>query len=141
MNTIIISGNTTRHIEIVEKGKITIGKFTVAVQRTYKNPKGEYDSDFLNCVIFNPTEYVKNNLFKGSKVLVNGSLQTSSFDDKNGNKHYSTDIIVNKVEILTPNKKTDEKPQEPPKNPFEEFGQQFEVGHNIEIDPDESLPF
>lgn len=137
MNKVFITGNITKDASITKTNNMEIARYTLAVQRLAKNMDGQYDTDFLNCVSFNPNKYIKDNLIKGTKLLVEGRIQTSSFDDKNGNKHYSTDIIVERIEIL---KKSENKPEESNNNPFEEFGQQFEVGQQIEIE-DSDLPF
>lgn len=100
MNKIFLTGNTTKDIEIVENDKVKLGKFTIAVSRPYKNVDGSYDSDFLNCIVFNASDYIKNNLTKGTKIAVEGSVQTRTYEVE-GQKKYSTDIIVNKIEILT----------------------------------------
>lgn len=100
MNKIFLTGNTTKDIEVVENDKVRLGKFTIAVSRPYKNLDGSYDSDFLNCIVFNANDYIKNNLTKGTKIAVEGSVQTRTYEVE-GQKKYSTDIIVNKIEILT----------------------------------------
>lgn len=133
MNKCILTGNITKDASITKTNNIEIAKYSLAVQRTIKNKEGNYDTDFLNCVSFNPSDYVKDNLIKGTKLLVEGRIQTSSFDDKNGNKHYSTDIIVERIEIL---KKSENKPQESNNNPFEEFGEQIQIEEDTE-----GLPF
>lgn len=137
MNKIIISGNLTRDMELYEKKDMKIGKFTVAVSRQYKNEKGKYESDFLNCVIFKPSDYIVNNLTKGSKVLIDGSVQTRTYEIE-GNKRYSTDIIVNKVELISQAKKQEEKQET---NPYKEFGQQFEIREQEQIDMEGEYPF
>lgn len=100
MNKIFLIGNTTKDIEVIENDKVKLGKFTIAVSRPYKNVDGGYDSDFLNCIVFNASDYIKNNLTKGTKIAVEGSVQTRTYEVE-GQKKYSTDIIVNKIEILT----------------------------------------
>lgn len=99
MNKVILSGNLTKDIEVIEKNDISLGKLTLAVSRPYKNNNGEYESDFFNCVIFNANDYIKDNLKKGTKVLLDGMIQTKSYEVE-GTKKYSTDIVVNKIEIL-----------------------------------------
>lgn len=78
-------------------------------------------------------------MLKGTMVSVEGRIQTSNYTDKKGNKIYSTDIIVERVQIL---KKTQNTPQNENKganNPYEEFGKQVEM----EMYPEdtENLPF
>lgn len=99
MNKVILSGNLTKDIEVIKKENICLGKFTLAVSRQYKNSNGEYESDFFNCVIFNANDYIKDNLKKGTKILLDGIIQTKSYEVE-GIKKYSTDIVVNKIEIL-----------------------------------------
>ena len=137
MNKIIISGNLTKDVDLFEKNDIKIGKFTIAVTRQYKNTNGEYESDFLNCVIFKPSDYIVNNLTKGSKVLIDGSVQTRAYE-VDGNKRYSTDIIVNKVELISKAKKAEKKQET---NPYAEFGQQFEIREQEQIDMESEYPF
>ena len=139
MNKVILSGNSTRDLEIIKSGNTKIGKFTIAVSRTHKNEEGNYDTDFLDCVIFNPLEYVEKNLKKGCRLLIEGRIEKTARDDKNGNKVYFTNIVVSNVEIYkTPQTTTQEK------NPFEEFGEhfttEFEAGEQIKIE-DSDLPF
>lgn len=138
MNRVILSGFITKDGNITKTNNVEIAKYSLAVTRTMKNKEGQYDTDFLNCVSFNPSDYVKDNLIKGTKLLVEGKIQNNSYTDDKGNKHVLTDIIVDRIEVL---KKSENKPQEENKNPFEEFGQQFEVGHQIEIDESSDLPF
>ena len=99
MNKVILSGNLTKDIEVINKNNIDIGKFTLAVLKPFKNANGEYESDFLNCVVFNAYDYIKNNLKKGTRILLDGSIQTKSYEVE-GTKRYSTDIVVNKIEIM-----------------------------------------
>lgn len=99
MNKVILSGNLTKDIEVTNKNNINIGKFTLAVPKPFKNANGEYESDFINCVVFNAHDYIKNNLKKGTRILLEGSIQTKSYEVE-GIKKYSTDIIVNKIEIM-----------------------------------------
>lgn len=136
MNKIIITGHVVKDIEIFND---KVGKFSVGVQRQFKNQNGEYDTDFLNCVVFNATDYVKQNLTKGTKVLVDGSIQTSVYDDKKGNKHYSTDIIVNRIEILKKSENISQKANKPPINPYQDFSEKVEsdIGQQIQITEDD----
>lgn len=139
MNKVFITGHITKDANITKTNNIEIAKYTLAVQRTIKNKEGNYDTDFLNCVSFNPSDYVKDNLIKGTKLLVEGRIQTGKYTDEKGVNHNVTDIIVERIEIL---KKSENKPQESNNNPFEEFGQQFEIGEQIQIEEDtEGLPF
>lgn len=100
MNSFNGIGRLVKDIEITEKNEIKLGRFTIAIPRNWKNADGNYESDFLNCVLFNASDYIKDNLKKGSLVSIEGRIQTRSYE-VNGTKKYSTDIIVNRVNILS----------------------------------------
>lgn len=132
MNKVILSGNLTKDIEVIENDKIKLGKFTIAVTKPFKNSKGEYESDFFNCIVFNANDYLKTNLIKGTKALIDGYLQTRTYEIE-GNKKYVTEIIVNKVEVYKP--KT---------NPYEDFGNSIKTESKIDEQltiTDANMPF
>ena len=79
MNSICLIGRETKDVELFNEGKI--GKISVAVPRQFKNKEGNYDTDFFDCVIFNPTEYLKENLIKGTLVSIEGRLQNRVYQD------------------------------------------------------------
>lgn len=96
MNIVTLIGRVTKEIEL--KGdKVKFCKFTLAVNRMKK----EDPADFINCVAFGKTaevvaEYVK----KGHRLAVQGRIQTGSYDNKEGIKVYTTDVMVNNIEFL-----------------------------------------
>ena len=132
MNKVFLIGRTTKDIELrtTSSGKSVIS-FSIAVNRTYKNEKGEYDSDFFNCIAYNKlAETVSRYVNKGDLLAIEGRLQTRNYTDNNGTKHYVTEILVDSVDFLQPKKK-EEKTGAPYKEKVE-----FE-----EIDPFADLPF
>ena len=139
MNNICLIGRETKDLELFNEGKI--GKISVAVPRQYKNKEGNYDTDFFDCIIFNPTEYLKDNLIKGTLVSIEGRLQNRVYQDEKQNNHRITEIIVNRVNVLGNSKKSVEEPKNSKNKPFEEFGQQFEYGKQEEIDMESEYPF
>ena len=95
MNKIILMGRLTRDSEIFGQ-KTKVARFTMAVDRNY----GEDETDFFNCVSFGKqAEFVEKFLKKGIKVLVTGTLQNNSYEDKNGNKVNGVQIITNEIEF------------------------------------------
>lgn len=109
LNQVVLVGRLTEDPQIVttENGK-KLSTIILAVQRTYKNTEGLYEADFIKCILWNAiaastTEYCH----KGDIVGVKGRIQTSIYDDKDGNKKYATEVIAEKVTFLT-NKKPDE---------------------------------
>ena len=108
LNQVVLVGRLTDNPELVttESGK-KVTYITLAVQRTFKNSDGVYEADFIRCVLWNAiasntTEYCH----KGDVVGVKGRIQTSSYDDKDGNRKYNTEIIAEKVTFLS-SKKTE----------------------------------
>lgn len=94
-------GRLTKDVEvkITPNGK-TVAGFTIAVRRDYKNAEGKYDSDFFNCQAWGKTgETIGNYVTKGQRLYVEGKLQNRSWD-KDGQKHYITEVIVNIFEFI-----------------------------------------
>jgi len=104
MNKIILSGNLVRDCELrYSPSGTAVASFTLAVSRRFKNSQGERETDFINVKCFKQlAELCANALAKGNKAAVVGSLQISSYTDKEGNKKYSTDVIADEVEFLSP---------------------------------------
>lgn len=104
MNKVILVGNLTRDPELNETPSgIPVCRFSIAVSRDYSNSEGAREADFFNVTVWrgraeNCGKYLK----KGNKVAIVGSLQTRSYEDKDGIKRNVTDVIANEVEFLTP---------------------------------------
>ena len=98
MNNFIGIGNLVRDPELKHAQNGTaICKFTIAINRMKKE-----EVDFINVVTFNKVaENVANYLAKGSKVAVQGRVQTGSYENKEGAKVYTTDIIASNVQFLS----------------------------------------
>ena len=97
MNKVIMMGNLTRDVEVRDgANNTTIARAGIAVTRPFK-PKG---TDFFNLVAFGKTaEFLGKWFSKGSKILVEGHLRTSNYEDKQGVKKTATDIIVEQIEF------------------------------------------
>ena len=104
MNKVILIGNLTRDPELTETPNgVSVCKFAIAVSRDYASSDGTRETDFFNITVWrgraeNCGKYWK----KGNKVAVIGSLQTRSYEDKDGIKRNVIDVIANEVEFLTP---------------------------------------
>ena len=110
LNQIVIVGRLTSNPEVVksEDGKER-SQITLAVPRSYKNENGEYDTDFVDCVLWNgvatnTAEYCK----KGDIVGVKGRIQTSNYETEDGEKRKSTSIVAEKVTFLSSKSKEDD---------------------------------
>lgn len=111
MNQVILVGRLTKDPEIIEleDGK-KVTSMILAVHRSFKNVDGVYETDFIRCVLWNnvastTTEYCK----VGDVLGVKGRLQTSSYEDKDGNKKYVMDVMAEKVTFLSTRKNEIEK--------------------------------
>lgn len=139
MNKIILSGNLVKEIDLRSTGNGTsVVQNTIAVKNDYKNAKGEYDSEFINIVAWKQTaEYLKKYASKGSKVLVEGKLRNRSYDKQDGTKGYVTEVIVEKVELLSFKKEEAKPVVEEKKNNDDVY---VDFGKQIEFE-DDDLPF
>lgn len=102
MNKAIIIGRLTADPEVrTTTAGIPVASFTVAVNRNFANQSGEREADFIRCVSFRrQAEVIGQYLSKGSKVAVEGRIQTGSYDAPDGTKRYTTEIICESVEFL-----------------------------------------
>jgi len=103
-NKVQLIGNLGNAPEIItlDSGK-KLAKFSVATNDTYKNAQGEkvQDTQWHNVVAWNKTaEIVEKYLEKGKEVAIEGKLTTKSYDDKDGNKRYITEIVCNELVML-----------------------------------------
>lgn len=110
LNNVVLVGRLTADVEVKEiKKDVKVARFTLAVQRTYKNEEGNYETDFIQCNVWNNiADNMKEYCKKGDLVGVKGSLQSSSYEDKEGNKKYVTDVRVEKVTFLSSKKEESE---------------------------------
>lgn len=102
MNRVALIGNIAKEVEVkITKTNFKIANFTLAVPRDTKNKEGNYETDFISCVAYgNTAELVSKYLEKGSKISVEGHIQTGSYENKEGKKVYTTDVAVEKVQFL-----------------------------------------
>ena len=97
-NKVIIGGRLTSDPELKQtQSGIAVAQFSVAVNRKAK--QGE--TDFFNVIAWRQTaEFVSRYFRKGSSICIVGSLQNSTWTDKNGQKHYKTDIVADEVNFV-----------------------------------------
>lgn len=101
MNNVILIGRLTRDVELrYTTSQMAVATFTLAIDRPVKAGK-EKEADFPRIKAFGKTaENCEKYLAKGRMVAVQGSLQTGSYEDKDGKRVYTTDVIANRVEFL-----------------------------------------
>ena len=99
MNKVILIGRLTRDVEVRYSGELAIARYTLAVDRRFKK-EGEQTADFINCVAFGKSgEFAEKYFKKGMKVAVSGRIQTGSYDDKDGKKVYTSDVVIEEQEF------------------------------------------
>ena len=102
MNKVILMGRLTRDPEIrYSQGAnaLAIARYSLAVNRTFKR-EGEPEADFFNCTCFGRTaEFAEKYLKQGTKVVVVGRIQNDNYTNKEGQKVYSVQIIVEEQEF------------------------------------------
>lgn len=102
MNRVMLIGRLTAKPELRYTGSnVPYSRFSIAVNRTFSNNQGQRETDFINVVVWRKqAENVCNFLDKGSLVAVEGRLQTGNYDDKDGNKRYTMDVVGDNVQFL-----------------------------------------
>ncbi len=99
MNKVILMGRLTRDPEVRMSGDTAVARFSLAVDRRFKKD-GDQTADFINCVAFGKTgEFIEKYGHKGTKFVVEGRIQTGSYTNKDGQKVYTTDVVVEQVEF------------------------------------------
>lgn len=114
----------------------------IAVPRKFKNAQGEYESDFIRYRVWRKgAEVFANYTHKGSRVAIDGRLEIGSYDDTNGNKVYTADVVVDQFDFLDSKSESTQtgiqKPavtQQTTTGPFANNGQQVDI-------TDDDLPF
>ncbi len=102
MNRVMLIGRLTAKPELRYTGSnIPYSRFSIAINRSFSNNQGQRETDFINIVVWRKqAENVCNFLDKGSLVAVEGRLQTGNYDDKDGNKRYTMDVVGDNVQFL-----------------------------------------
>ena len=140
MNKVILMGRLTRDPEVrYSQGEnaTAIARYTIAVHRRYKK-EGDASADFIGCVAFGKLgEFAEKYLRKGTKVVVTGRIQTGSYTNKDGQKVYTTDVVVEENEFAESKRSDDNAPASSAPASMPE-GNGF---MNIPDGIDEELPF
>ena len=106
INRVVLVGRLTKDPEFrTTPAGVNIANFTLAVNRTFTNAQGEREADFINVVVFRKqAENVNNYLFKGYLAGVDGRLQSRSYENKEGQRVFVTEVVADNVQFLEPKK-------------------------------------
>ena len=102
MNRVILMGRLTRDPEVrysSGESSMAVARYTLAIDRAIKK-QGEQSADFINCVAFSKAaEFAEKYFRQGMRVLVSGRLQTGNYTNREGQKVYTTDVILDSQEF------------------------------------------
>ena len=101
MNKVILTGIFTRDPEIkYANDGASIARFSIAVNRRFVKEGSDQKADFLNCIAFGKSaEFIEKYFSKGMKADLSGRIQTGSYTNRDGQKVYTTDIVVEEIEF------------------------------------------
>lgn len=146
MNKVILIGRLTKDPELrYTSNNIAVATFTIAVNREYANQNGEREADFISIQVWKKlAENCSKYLAKGSKVAIDGRIQTRSYDDQNGNKRYVTEVVAENVQFLDSKKdgqatETESDTQVPQTDPYADMGNQVKA--DFTYDDDQNVPW
>ncbi len=98
MNKVILMGRLVRDPEVRYSGEMAVARYTLAVDRKYRQEGSS--ADFIGCVSFGKTaEVAEKYLHKGVKIAIIGRIQTGSYTNKDGQRVYTTDVVVEEQEF------------------------------------------
>lgn len=99
LNKVILQGRLTAVPELKTTGSGTsVLSFRVACDRSHKGQNGEREADFINCVAWRQTaEFISRYFGKGDMILLDGRLQTRDYTDRDGNRRYVTEVVIENV--------------------------------------------
>lgn len=109
LNQVVLVGRLTSNLELKETEKgIQVANITLAVQRSFKNEDGEYETDFIDCVLWNSiAENTAQYCRCGDLVGIKGRIQTGSYEAQDGTRRYSTEVIAERITFLSSKKNED----------------------------------
>ena len=136
MNKVMLTGRLTKDPEFTTTANgISVCRFSLAVDRKFTNENGEKEADFINIVVWRGlAENCNKYLHKGNKAGIVGSIQTRTYDDREGNKKYATEVVADEVEFLS-------SPNENENKPKSESQKKQETMQKFEPISESNLPF
>ncbi len=136
MNKVILLGRLTAKPELrYTSSNTALLRFTVAVNRNFTSADGKREADFINVVAWRKqAETIAKYFDKGNLIAIEGRLQTGSYDDKDGNKRYTTDVALDNFEFVE-SKSSREKSAGADVNYDEPSPYDYQDSVNVENDP------
>ena len=99
MNKVILMGRLTRDPDVRYSDQSSaVARFTLAVDRRFKRDGDQQTTDYISCVAFSKTgEFIERYCHQGTKLVVEGRIQTGSYTNRDGNKVYTTDVVAEEM--------------------------------------------
>lgn len=118
INNVCLVGRLTRPVDLRYTSNGTaFGSFSLAIDRNYKKESGEKETDYINCVIWRkPAVNLSNFTKKGSLIGIEGRLQSRNYENKEGQKVYVTEVLVENFSLLESKAVTEGRQQAPVEN-------------------------
>lgn len=140
INRVVLTGRLTKDPELkyTQNGTAVVS-FTLAVSRQFKPKNGDREADFINCVIWRKSaENFANFNHKGSKIGIDGRLQTRNYENRQGQRIYVTEVVVDSFALLDSKNSNHQQQGDYQQNqgadPFQNAGQEIDVN-------DDDVPF
>ena len=121
INRVVLVGRITRDPELSQttSGQSYV-RFSLAIDRPFKNQNGERATDFINCIAWrNQAEFLKNYVKKGNMLGLEGRIQVTTYQDQNGNNRQAFDVLVESLNNLEPKKGDSFQPSPPFESGFQ----------------------
>ena len=102
INNVVLVGRLTRDPELrYTPSNVAVATFSLAVNRNFKNQAGDYEADFISCIMWRQqAENFANWLKKGALVGITGRIQTRGYDNQQGQRVYVTEVVAESFQIL-----------------------------------------
>ena len=144
MNSVNLVGRLSRDPELKKtQNGTSVSQFSVAVPRDGKKEEGKPEADFINCVAWRSSaDYLCRYGHKGQQIELSGKLQTRNYKDKDGKTVYITEVIADRISLLSKAEGKPEVTNENSSNAMQEefINQGFDLGEDVGITSDD-LPF
>ena len=142
INSVVLMGRLTYEPELrTTSSGISVLRFQMAVDRNYQSQGQDRQADFIDCIAWRQTaEFISRYFHKGSMIAVEGSIQTGNYNDRDGNKRKSVEVVANQVSFC--GSKTESQGTNPA---FSQPAPSYASADNSDfeeiVDDDDDLPF
>lgn len=134
LNNVVLMGRLTKTPEIRQTNSGTeVTSFTLAIDRGYAKPGEEKQTDFIDCTAWRGTaKFITSYFTKGQMIAVTGEIQTRNYEDKDGNKRKSTEVLVSNASFCgSKNENSNNNVSSSPAVPTVEYGDFEEISDDL----------